>query len=113
VAAPCAPWHCVRGRVRKCGGARPFNRIVRKHFRMTGEVHETSRGSTVGAIFGVGLIVVALIIGLPVAVNFPESWPGAVLGLSVAAVGVGLIVAHLKRVRRARGVTNSRQGNAF
>ena len=99
------PRHGLRGR--------PFNRIVRKHFRMTGEVHETSRGSTVGAIFGVGLIVVALIIGLPVAVNFPESWPGAVLGLSVAAVGVGLIVAHLKRVRRARGVTNSRQGNAF
>ena len=31
VAAPCAPWHCVRGPVRKCGVTRPFNRIVSHH----------------------------------------------------------------------------------
>ena len=28
MAAPCAPWHCVRGPVRKCGRGRPFNGIV-------------------------------------------------------------------------------------
>jgi len=29
VAAPCAPWHCVRGLVRNGGRGRPFNGIVR------------------------------------------------------------------------------------
>jgi hypothetical protein len=29
VAAPCAPWHCVRGPVRKRRSARPLNTIVR------------------------------------------------------------------------------------
>jgi len=29
VAAPCAPWHCVRGPVRKFVVTRPFNGIVR------------------------------------------------------------------------------------
>ena len=31
MAAPCAPWHCVRGPVRKCRVTRPFNGIVREH----------------------------------------------------------------------------------
>jgi rubredoxin len=31
VAAPCAPWHCVRGPVRNSGITRPFNGIVRLH----------------------------------------------------------------------------------
>ncbi len=31
MAAPCAPWHCVRGPVRKGGGVRPLNSIVRQH----------------------------------------------------------------------------------
>jgi hypothetical protein len=34
VAAPCAPWHCVRGPVRMCGVARPFNTIVRRQREM-------------------------------------------------------------------------------
>ena len=31
VAAPRAPWHCVRGPVRKCSCGRPFNTLVRCH----------------------------------------------------------------------------------
>jgi hypothetical protein len=31
VAAPCAPWHCVRGPVRNGSCGRPFNGIVRRH----------------------------------------------------------------------------------
>jgi hypothetical protein len=31
VAAPCAPWHCLRGPVRNGGRGRPFNGIVRQH----------------------------------------------------------------------------------
>ena len=31
MAAPCAPWHGVRGPVRKYGRVRPFNGIVRSH----------------------------------------------------------------------------------
>jgi hypothetical protein len=32
VAAPCAPWHCLRGPVRDRVRGRPFNGIVRQHF---------------------------------------------------------------------------------
>lgn len=31
MAAPCAPWNCVRGPVRKYGRGRPFNGIVSPH----------------------------------------------------------------------------------
>ena len=31
MAAPCAPWHCVREPVRRAVGVRPFNKIVRQH----------------------------------------------------------------------------------
>jgi len=81
---------------------------------MTGEVHAASRGSTIGAIFGAVLIVVALVISLPVAVNFPESWPGAVLVLAIAGIGAFLITAHIKQWRRAnRANLENRAGNAF
>ena len=79
---------------------------------MTGEVHEASRGSTIGAILGAALIVIALLIALPVAVNFPESWPGAVLVLTVAGIGVALVAAHIGRVRQAQRA-NQERGNAF
>ena len=69
---------------------------------MTGETHTAGIRSTFGALFGAMLIVVALFVGLPVAVNFPESWPGAILSLSMAAIGVALVTMHLIRVRRAR-----------
>jgi hypothetical protein len=81
---------------------------------MTGEVHATSRSSTISAIFGAVLIVVALAISLPVAVNFPGSWPGAVLVLAVASAGVFLITGHIKQWRRANRVNReSRVDNAF
>jgi hypothetical protein len=44
VAAPCAPWHCVRGPVRSGCGGRPFNTIVR-HLQMGYEAHITRRKS--------------------------------------------------------------------
>jgi xanthine/uracil permease len=98
--------------MRKGGGGRPLNSVVRKHFGMTGEVHEASRGSTIGAIFGAALIVIALLTALPVAVNFPESWPGAVLGLTVAGIGVALVAAHIGRARQAQRANQERR-NAF
>ena len=112
--ALCSQW-IARSPGRNSGRGRPLNWVVRKHFRMTGEVHEPSRGSTVGAIFGLVMIVVALLITLPVAVNFPESWPGAVLVLTIAGIGVVLTAAHINRVRRAQRANRlgERQGNAF
>ena len=40
VAAPRAPWHCVRGPARKSGRGRPFNTIVRQHERASMEQRE-------------------------------------------------------------------------
>ena len=58
-------------------------------------------GSVVGALFGGVLIAVALFIALPVAVNLPDSWPGAVLGLSMGAIGIGLVATRIARLYRA------------
>ena len=101
-AAPCARLRLVRGPVWKSSRGRPFNGIVRKHFGMTGETPTASHRSTLGALFGTVLIVVAMFVGLPVAVNLPESWPGAVLSLSMGAIGIALVITHLVQVRRAR-----------
>ena len=82
---------------------------------MTGEVYEPSLGSTVSALFGLVMILVAGLISLPVAVNFPESWPGAVLVLTMAGIGVVLIAAHISRARRANRANRlgEKGGNAF
>ena len=61
------------------------------------------------------LIALALLISVPVAINLPDSWPGAVLVLSVAAIGAALIVAHLRLGHRARrsGQIVKGERNAF
>jgi hypothetical protein len=98
---------------KRCRG-RPLNSVVRKHFEMIAEVHAPSRKSTISAIFGAVLIVVALAISLPVAVNFPESWPGAVLVLALAGLGAFLIIGHFNQRRRAHQASGaSGAGNAF
>ena len=68
-----------------------------------------------GAIFGIVLIAVALLVSVPVAINLPASWPGAVLVISIAGIGAALIVAHVRLGHRAqRKVKSSGSGgNAF
>jgi hypothetical protein len=40
---------------------------------------------------GLGAVFVALLVALPVAVNLPDSWFGAMLAFVVAAVGIGFM----------------------
>jgi len=69
---------------------------------MSGEIHTPGPKSTLGAIFGVMLIAVALFISVPVAVNMPDSWVGAVLALSLGGIGVAFVATHLRLVRRSK-----------
>ena len=40
---------------------------------------------------GLGAVFIALLVALPVAVNLPDSWFGAMLAFVVAAVGIGFM----------------------
>jgi hypothetical protein len=40
---------------------------------------------------GLGAVFLALLVALPVAVNLPESWFGAMLAFLVASVGIGFM----------------------
>jgi hypothetical protein len=82
---------------------------------MTGKVYEPGPKSTISAMFGLVMIVVALLIALPVAVNFPESMSGAIVAIVTGGIGLALVAAHIKRLRRAQSANRSREtrGNAF
>ena len=80
---------------------------------MTGKAQTEHFGSKFRAIFGIALIAVALVASVPVAMNFPESWPGAVLVLSVAGLGVALIATHIRLGHRARNRKRKEERNAF
>jgi 1,4-dihydroxy-2-naphthoate octaprenyltransferase len=43
------------------------------------------------ALVGLALVLVALLMVLPVAVNLPDSWFGAVLAFGVMALGIGFM----------------------
>jgi len=59
-------------------------------------------GSRFGAIVGIALIAIALMVAVPVGMNLPKSWPGAVLVLVLGVTGVALVVTHLKLGHRRR-----------
>ena len=63
---------------------------------MTPKDRTAGFGSTFGAIFGIVLVAAALMISVPIAMNLPESWLGAVLVLCLAGIGIGLIVSHVR-----------------
>ena len=80
---------------------------------MATEAHTGSHGAMFGAIFGIALIAVALIVSVPVAMNFPESWPGAVLVLAAAGIGVALIAKHLRLGHRTKNRMRKEERNAL
>lgn len=43
-------------------------------------------------LVGIGLILVALFLSVPVAVNMPDAWPGALLAFALLVLGVALLV---------------------
>jgi len=42
-------------------------------------------------LVGIGLVLLGLFMVIPVAVNLPDSWFGAVLAILIIAIGSGLI----------------------
>ena len=54
-------------------------------------------GTGFGAyVAGVALVVLGVAITIPVIVNFPDSWPGAVVAVVIIAIGAGLIHTSAK-----------------
>lgn len=53
-------------------------------------------------ILGIGMIALAMVVAVPVAVNFPASWPGAVLAVAIAGLGISFVAGHLKLHHRRR-----------
>jgi hypothetical protein len=61
----------------------------------------TSRASLAGAILGIVLIALAVLACVPVAVNLPASWPGGIIVVALAGVGVALLKKHAAHHRAA------------
>jgi ABC-type antimicrobial peptide transport system permease subunit len=61
--------------------------------------HPTSRASVVGAVLGIALIALAVAAAVPVAMNWPAWWPGALLVVALGCIGVALIARHVSRHR--------------
>ena len=77
---------------------------------MTGEVPVVDGRSKFGAVIGIGLIAVALLIAVPVAVNFPDSWFGAVLVVTLGGIGVAFVVNHLRLGHRGQRRQRKKSG---
>jgi cyanate permease len=89
--------------MRKGGRGRPLNSALDGiSVPMTKHSEPAFRGSFPGAVLGIVFLALALFVAVPVAVNFPDSWPGAVLVLALLCVGAVLIRAHLVREHRAK-----------
>ena len=59
----------------------------------------TNMGYFILLILGVALLLVSLWLVLPVLVNFPASWPGALIAIVFAASGVVLIYRSWRALR--------------
>jgi hypothetical protein len=49
---------------------------------------------------GVGMLVAAAVVAVPVALNLPQSWIGGVIVLALAANGIILLVYAAKEAKR-------------
>jgi len=110
VAAPCAPWHCVRGPVRNGGSGRPFNGIVRGPEVLNqalAQIHPVLMTLFVTVIWFVGAAFALVVLAVA---NFPginQHGTGTLFFLVafvVAAIGT---VVHIVVVLRRRRATAS------
>jgi peptidoglycan/LPS O-acetylase OafA/YrhL len=62
----------------------------------------TSRASVAGAVLGIILIALAVGAVVPIAMNWPASWPGLLLVVVLGCIGVALIMRHMSRHRELR-----------
>jgi len=61
-----------------------------------------SRASVAGAVLGILFIAVAVMVVVPVAMNWPDSWPGTLIVFALGCVGVALIARHMSSHRKPR-----------
>jgi hypothetical protein len=64
--------------------------------------HPTSRASIAGAVLGIIFIASAVMVAVPVAMNWPAWWPGALAVIALCCFGVALIVRHMSSHREDR-----------
>jgi hypothetical protein len=49
---------------------------------------------------GIGMVVAAVVVAVPVALNLPQSWLGGVIVFALAGNGIVLLVSAAKRTPR-------------
>jgi hypothetical protein len=79
-----------------------------------GQVPSQDWAATGGVVLGIAMLLLALFMALPVAVNLPDAWFGALLALALGSIGVTLVVVSLRRMRaRTTRSAEAGHGNAF
>lgn len=78
-------------RICACLPARP----VKRH------PHPVSRSSIAMVVLGIMLVAAAVMTAVPVAMNWPTAWPGALLVVAFACAGVALIARHKSHHRKS------------
>ena len=69
--------------------------------------HPTGRASVVGAVLGIVVMALAVVAAVPVAMNWPASWPGALVVVALACFGLVLIRRHMSRHRAGQAHAES------
>lgn len=62
----------------------------------------TSRASVAGAVFGIFCIAVGIVVLVPVAMKWPDTWPGLLVTPALIYLGARLIRRHISRHRSER-----------
>ncbi len=80
---------------------RPLNLVVRRHRIVASDTPSTlaATGMLIAGILGIG---VGLFMALPVAVNLPDSWFGAVLAIAFVGGGIALLYGAARGFRAAK-----------
>jgi uncharacterized membrane protein len=61
--------------------------------------HPTSRASVAGAVLGIFCIAVGVVVLVPVAMKWPDTWPGLLITPVLIYFGARLIRRHISRHR--------------
>jgi hypothetical protein len=61
--------------------------------------HPTSRASVAGAVLGIFCIGVGIVVLVPVAMKWPDTWPGLLVTPALIYLGARLIGRHISRHR--------------
>ncbi|MEO8020077.1 MAG: nuclear transport factor 2 family protein [Pseudomonadota bacterium] len=70
--------------------------------------HPTSRASVVAAVCGIFSVALGVAVLVPVALNWPASWPGVLVTIGLVCLGVVLIARHIAR-HKSEGCSMTRE----